>query len=188
LVDPLHTGNATEDFQSSTVQFVNADGHAVGTSQRYDSVGASIGQSGWYWDGLTSIPLVFSEDTDNLAANTTISFLNDDGIVLGAYDLYSGGTLVGARAFLWDYTLPVAQRFHDLGTLVAGEMTAENWSALNGAIEMSRLGHILGTGTLTAAGGGGQMAYMLTPVPEPTGLALLAATGLAMLPRRRRQN
>jgi hypothetical protein len=63
---------------------------------------------------------------------------------------------------------------------------------LNNALEMSNLGHILGSGTLTLTGGNGfagSMPFLLTPVPvpEPVSVALLGATGALMLPRRRRR-
>ena len=50
---------------------------------------------------------------------------------------------------------------------------------------MADSGHIRGFGTLT--GTTYDMPFLLTPVPEPTGLALLAMSGLALLPRRRRR-
>ncbi len=181
----------SDDFQSSTVKFINDDGHAVGTSQRFNGNAQQAGQSGWYYDGgMQPIELTFDKDPSQLNRSfTDISFLSNDGIVLGYYEKY--GEDAGNRAFLWDLNGDDAataadERFHDLGELVQGGLSEEGWSALTSAIEMSELGHILGIGTLTE---GGSMPFLMTPVPvpEPTGIALLAMTGLALLPRRRRR-
>lgn len=184
LFDFAHTRSPTsDDFQSSTVRFLNEDGHAVGTSARFNGNADQAGQSGWYFDGTTSIPLVFSQNpSDSNRTYTEISFLTDDGIALGFYEKY--GVDAGNRAFLWDYNQDPDNRFHDLGEMVEGGLSTAGWAALTHAIEMSELGHILGIGTL--AGDGSSMPFLMTPVPEPTGLALLALGGLALLPRRRR--
>lgn len=181
----------SDDFQFSTVEFINDDGHAVGTSRRYNGNAQQAGQSGWYYDGgMQPIELTFDKDPSQLNRSfTDISFLSNDGIVLGYYEKY--GEDAGNRAFLWDLNgddvaTAADERFHDLGELVQGGLSEEGWSALTSAIEMSELGHILGIGTLTE---GGSMPFLMTPVPvpEPTGIALLAMTGLALLPRRRRR-
>ncbi|MGB7157271.1 MAG: PEP-CTERM sorting domain-containing protein [Tepidisphaeraceae bacterium] len=187
LFDNLHTRHpGSDDFQSSTVSFLNDEGQATGVSSRFDAVSAaSLGQSGWFYDDTLdqTFELVFSTRTDGFA-NTNISFLTDNGIALGFYTLYSGGATVGNRAFLWDFNQLPAERFHDLGTLVEDGLPASGWQALTSAIEMSDFGHIRGQGTLLD---GVNMPYILSPVPEPTGLALLAVGGLAMMPRRRRK-
>jgi hypothetical protein len=184
LFDFDHTrGIASGDGdQFSTVQFVNDLGQAVGVSRRYNGNDAQAGQSGWFYDGTTSIPLVFDQGGSDNRTFTSISFLSDTGVVLGAYEKF--GTDAGNHAFLWDYNLAPADRFHDLGALVDGGLTAAGWSRLTDALEMSPSGHILGIGTLIS---NGSMPFLMSPIPEPTSFALLALSGLALLPRRRRR-
>ncbi|HEV2294032.1 MAG TPA: hypothetical protein VGR35_09250 [Tepidisphaeraceae bacterium] len=195
LFDGVHV--APDGTQQSNVQFLNQAGQAAGFSLRYDptqSTAVTRGFSGWFYDddAAKTYPLVFSTHTDGTAL-TSISYLSDSGVVVGAYTLYNGAETVGQRGFFWDVnvlddpTTPLTdERFHDLGAVVDGGLTAEGWASLNSATDLSELRHILGSGTLSDPLGGGSMPFLMTPIPEPTGLAMLALGGLALLPRRRR--
>lgn len=193
----IHT--ASNGVQESYATHLNDAGQAAGFSFRYDTTLAedapgvalpSRGQSGWFYDDEAdeSHMLVFSRRNDGLAT-TSINFLTDNGVVLGSYTLYDGEDTVGNHAFFWDFnveddtTTALDERFHDLGDAVEGGLSATQWTALTSATGMSDFGHILGSGTWSD---GISMRYLMTPIPEPTGLAMLALGGLALLPRRRR--
>jgi hypothetical protein len=167
LVDGVHV--KSDGFQSSTSQFINVLGDVVGTSERYDATGASLGHSSWFYDGTTTIPFVFSTGS-NGEATTDVSFLSDDGVALGTYARYNGSTNEGTFAFLWDHSFvdnpltPVDERFFELGTLVQGGLSANGWDALTQVLKMSPSGHILGVGNLSSSvSGGGPMPFVLTP-------------------------
>lgn len=197
LYDDQHT-RPGDDFQFSIGRHLNEAGQVAGTSIRYNQDANAetvvLGQSGWFYDDELdeTHELVFSTRDDGFAS-TTVNFLSDTGRAIGLYTLYEGAVAIGDRAFLWDFNLtddsttPQDERFHDLSDLVQGdELAEEQWAFLRSAAEMSELGHILGTGVRTATDGGESLPFLMTPVPEPTGIALIAMTGLALLPRRRR--
>jgi hypothetical protein len=193
LIGGAYDGSRTDNgvaqvLQDSTVSFLNNFGQAAGTSVRYVSNTATTnGQGGWFFDGDQTFELVFSQTSAGLA-QTNVSFLSDTGVVLGTYTKYAGDdSVIGTFAFLWDSTITnPAQRFYELGDLVEGGLSANGWATLNNVIKMSDSGRIIGSGILANESGGGGMQFVLTPVPEPAGVALLAATGVLMLPRRRR--
>jgi hypothetical protein len=193
LTDFNHTRSpGTDDYQESHVQFLNSVGQAAGFSARFNGNATSFGQSGWFYDdGLNQTFEITGSTRSDGFTNTVVTYLSDSGVAIGYYTLYSGAATVGDRAFLWDFNTandpgtPLDDRFYDLGALVEGGLGANGWAALNRAIEMSTLGHIRGQGTITD---GTNLPYLLTPVPEPTGVALLAVTAIAVLPRRRRLN
>jgi hypothetical protein len=98
---------------------------------------------------------------------------------------------LGDRAFWWS----AEAGFYDLGGLVEGGLSAAGWeylanvygSVVPGAAGATPGGsplYIVGTG-LTIGQTGGKSTYLLTVVPEPSGLALLAIGAVAVLRSRR---
>ncbi|MCW7541647.1 DUF3466 family protein [Aquabacterium sp. A7-Y] len=101
--------------------------------------------------------------------------LNDAGQVVGTSDYQSAGG-VGLRAFLFD---PGESRVLALDTLIDPALGL----SLVSAVDINNKGQILATGDVR---GGGFAAYVLTPVPEPETMLLLAA-GLVLLACRGRR-
>ncbi|MDQ3441178.1 MAG: DUF3466 family protein [Planctomycetota bacterium] len=192
LFDEASFTRSDNKLQNSTVLFLNDAGQAVGTSSRFNGTSAQEGQTAWFYDSALDLmtELKITTSAANAGMRWELAFLSDSGDVLGTYRENSANADT-ARAFLWDYAVldnlatAADERFHDLGDWVEGGLTAAGWESLHSALEMSDLGHIRGFGTL--AGTTYDMPYLLTPVPEPTGIALLAMSGLALLPRRRRR-
>ena len=199
LVDPASFTRVSQvaaqnDIQTSTVEFLNDLGQAVGTSARYNGTATQQGLSAWFYDSVIdqTIELTIDGSANNADLRWEVEFLSDSGDVLGTYRDF-GAPLSEARAFLWDYGVvdnpgtAIDERFHDLGDIIQGELAPNGWASLHSALEMSDSGHIRGFGRLTNTTY--DMPYVLTPVliPEPAGVALLAMSGLALLPRRRRR-
>ena len=175
--------NGSTGAQNSQVLFLNDAGQAAGISVRYNNNASAVGTSAWFYDsGLDlNVEIKTSPTANNSAMEWTVGFLSDVGEVVGSYRPF--GNAGEERAYY--YTL--ANGFHDLGQMVQGGLdpTPDFWESLNNAIQVSDAGHIRGVGAVE--GGTYLMPFILTPVPEPTGIALLAMSGLALLPRRRRR-
>ncbi|MDP9175105.1 MAG: DUF3466 family protein [Planctomycetota bacterium] len=183
-------------FQSSTAQQINKSGQVVGTSNRYDSSGNSLGQDGWFFDPATDVTtsLQFSVDSANNFSSTSPEILTDTGVVLGQYELYVGSTDEGLRAFYWS----LSNGFYDLGSLVSGGLTAAGWqdlalvdvSSVPGALGTAGDGspqYIAGVGSINGQYGNGTEYLLSASVPEPRMPSLVLIAGLGLLAKRRRE-
>lgn len=140
----------------STAQAVNCFGVAVGYGN------SSVGERGWIStsSGLQSLG-VLSGFTSSRAWG-----INDSGHVVGTL---GGGSI--QRAFLHDGATMV-----DLNTLL--DPSVSGWELLE-AYDINEAGQIVGVGRIN----GEFRGFVLTPVPEPATMTLLA---LAALLKRRR--
>lgn len=159
-------------------EMLNEAGQVAGFSYR-----RSGGQDAWVYDPMLdqTIPLQLSMRSDGYAFSQVL-YLGDDGLALGTYQLYDAlDVFLGYRAF--SFTL--ADGTQDLGLLVDGGLAAEGWDFLATALSGNAHGQVFGTGKLTSQSGG-QMAFLLTPVPEPATIYLGIFLMLCVfLPRRR---
>ena len=187
------TGTGGGTVRYGQAQQLNAAGQVAGYATRYVATGGSPGQDGWFYDDDTNVttPLRFSVSSTGLSS-TSPAILTDAGAVLGSYELYSGSTDQGSRAFAWT----LSGGFYDLGGLVNGGLTAAGWQKLAdafAAVGTTADGspqYVVGNG-LVADGNTGNDVYLLTTAaPEPTSLLLvaMAATPLAVGRRHRRIN
>jgi hypothetical protein len=167
----------------SSADFLTESGFVAGFSLRYGSGFTDLGQTAWVYDASTdaqSAAFLFSERSDGYAYSS-VSFLGEDGLALGSYTLFDAEDAdLGSRAFAWTPEDGAV----DLGSLVAGGLTAEGWSYLASAIRANGLDQILGQGRLLT---GGDLAYLLVPVPEPGTGWLVAAALLGLAQRGRRK-
>ena len=92
--------------------------------------------------------------------------INDLGQVVGDYALVNGGS----SGFIWSQTTGM----RDLKPLV--DLSANRWS-LGRSMSINNAGQIVGVGTDPS---GFNEAFLLTPLPEPSSLFLLAIGGLTM--------
>ena len=116
------------------------------------------------------------------AATSSVTYLGEDGLALGTYTLYDEfDNTVGFRAFYFT----VVDGMHDLGPLVAGGLSAQGWEALALALRANDRGQIVGQGRMVSQQLDGQMAFLLTPVPEPSSLLLATFGVIGLLTRRR---
>jgi hypothetical protein len=178
-------------FRNSNLIALNGAGDVVGQSARYGSSGGSLGSDAWFFDSSTdtTYTLQFSLGSSGMSL-TQPEILTDSGVVLGYYDLYSGSTSLGDRAFWWSDSAG----FHDLGTIVNG-FSAAGWSDLANTLfsEGDTSGgapqYIVGTGTFLNNGVPDGGIYELTAdVPEPAVAAMLLCAAPGLLLRRRSAN
>ena len=144
-------------------------GDGYGINELGQVVGYSTNAAGtlraFYWGG--SGPLV---DLQTLGGTTGEAYaISDNGQIVGR----SRNTAELLRATLWD-----SGKIHDLTSLISNNV--EGW-VLDTALNINDAGAIVGRGTV----GGVQRGFVLTPIPEPTTLSLLACAGLLALRRRR---
>ncbi len=146
-----------------------------------------LGNCAVRWDAATTA----ATELGNLgtsSSGSTFSYavaINSAGAAVGYADKYTGGTLVGRRAVLWDLD---AVAF-DLNTLID---PASGWT-LTEARGISDTNWVTGIGLFDPDGAGALLAYdraflldvTSALVPEPTGLLLLALAVPALLRRRR---
>jgi hypothetical protein len=172
--DAAHT-RSDIGYQDSYLTALNEAGQVIGTSARYSGV-ASMGRSGWFYDDDLDqlFSLNFSVRSDGYCF-TSPAYVGDDGTVLGSYELFgAAGQDLGERAFLWTMT----DGMKDLGALVDGGLTANGWQSLSRASFMGSQGEILGSGHPTSYPGG-NVAFLMTPVPEPATWILLLGGALS---------
>jgi len=184
LVGSEHTRNDgyKYTFVDPLSDQLNEAGQVIGASYRYNGGSTQLGQDAWFYDPVLdqTFMLQLSTRSDGYASSSA-EYLGENGLVLGYYTLFD--TLdnnLGDRAFYFT----IADGLHDLGSLVDGGLTANGWDYLAGAIRAGGLGQILGHGKLTSQSGSA-MAYLLTPVPEPSALLLAALGAVGLLARRR---
>jgi hypothetical protein len=179
LADARHTKGGGD--RNSKPSYLNEAGQVVGISQRFSGDNRR-GYSGWFFDDdlNQTFSLVFSMRSDGYA-NTAPWFLSEDGLVLGGYNLFAADdTDLGMHAFAWSVT----DGFREIGLLVDGGLSDNGWRQLYAAMTMNDLGYIAGTG-LAVSQTGGQLVFLMTPVPEPsTFLLLLTAFAVVAFCRR----
>ena len=172
---------------SGQVNFVfgqNEAGQVAGYAERYNGGSTQLGQDAWLYDPFLhqTIPMRLSTRSDGYASST-IYYLGEDGLTLGIYTLFDAQDhSVGDRPFYFT----IADGMHDLGSLVDGGLPANGWEYLAWTLRANKRGQIIGYGKLTSQPSG-SMAFLLTPVPEPSTFALVAlgAFGFATRARRR---
>jgi hypothetical protein len=167
LVDAAHT--RTDGYAYSEAKSINEEGQVIGVSSRFGSIG-NLGQSGWFFDDVLNqtFTLEFSTRPGGYSYTNPL-YLADDGSVLGSYELFNAsGSDLGARAFLWS----VSDGFSDLGVLVDGGLTVNGWKSLYTASLINGQGEIVGRGNPLSYPGG-NVAFLMTPAPEPATSILL---------------
>ena len=157
LTDAGHTSSS--GYQYNYAQFLNEAGQMVGYAERYTGA-VPAGRTAWFYDA--TIDQTYSMDwsvrsTDGYA-ESQFSYLGDDGLGLGVYNLFdAGGASLGLRAF----SFTEEGGFLDLGSLVDGGLTDAGWLYLANAIRANSAGQISGGGLLDDMTSG-QVAYLLT--------------------------
>lgn len=180
--DSSHTRN--DGYQYSQTQDISELGQVSGYSYRYNGGNIELGQDAWLYDPILAqtTQIQLSSRTDGYAYSS-IEYLGDDGLALGQYRLFDAlNNDLGLRAFYFKN----GDGLHDLGLLVAGGLTANGWTSLADAVRADGIGRIIGHGKL-ASQSDGQMAYLLTAVPEPCALYLAVLGLLSLLPRGSRK-
>jgi formylglycine-generating enzyme required for sulfatase activity len=180
---PEHTRN--DGYKYSQAERLNEAGQVTGSSSRYIGSSVQKGQDAWFYDSTLqqTFTLQLSQRSSGGYAFSRADYLGEDGLVLGTYTLFDAlhqSTFGNGRAFYFT----VADGLHDLGALVDGGLSTNGWASLASALRANGLGQILGHGRLTSPSA--SMAYLLTPVPEPSTI-VLAAAGLGLLFARRRR-
>lgn len=146
---------------------INNEGQVVGYDGAYPGIQTSSGR-----------PFV-SDSTTGFAYMATLGgtdgyalAISDAGLIVGSSDT-AGGDL---RATIWSDTPQHTPT--DLNTLIPAD---SGWAYLAQAYGINDSGQIVGYGRL--AGSNFDRAFLLTPVPEPATLTLLALGGLVLLRR-----
>jgi hypothetical protein len=166
----------SDGYKISFAIDLNEAGQVIGRSYRYNGSSSLMGWDGWIYDPVLDQTFTLNTSTrsDGFAYSTP-HFLGEDGLVLGTHTLYDALDNGVESAFYFT----VADGLQELGPLVAGGLPANGWESLADAVRRNRLGQLLGYGKLTSQSAG-QMAYLLTPVPEPSGAMLLMAAAFAL--------
>jgi hypothetical protein len=156
---------------------MNDAGQVLGFSKRFNGGHTDLGQDAWFYDPAhnQTFELQLSSRTDGYAYSQAY-YLGEDGLAVGTYRLFDAlDNDLGERAF----SFTIAGGLHDLGALVDGGLTANGWDALATAVRADPMGEIVGWGKLLSQSSG-QMTYLLTPVPEPSTLALIGFGALLL--------
>jgi probable HAF family extracellular repeat protein len=158
LTGPNHT--RPDGYKYSKALELNDAGWVIGYSERF-AESSAVGQDAWvYHPSLNqTIPLQLATAPDGYAYSSA-EFLGADGLVLGYYQPLEGPS----HAF---YYTP-AEGIHDLGTLVAGGLAANDWEYLATAFQANGLSQILGAGLPTTQSSG-QKPFLLKAANQLAG-------------------
>jgi hypothetical protein len=139
--------------------FINDAGQVAGISWNFScEYGGGWDEeyvTAWLYDGTQTILL------DDLSSRSTVTYLGDDGTVLGIYR-------VSGEAYAYVYTPEDGMR--DLELLIDDSFTAEDWARLATALEGNAAGMIIGQGYDATTGS--PMGYLATPLQEPTPVSI----------------
>lgn len=175
--DAVHTSDI--DYQYSEVTALKESGFAAGYSERYNGDATQDGQTAWLYDLNTNQPftLELSVRPSDGYAYSTVSYLSENGVAVGYYNLFSGETFVGNRAFAY---LPGEGAF-DIGSNIDIALGAEGWAAFTSG-QLAEGNFILGSGELDGFEGAG----VFLVVPEPgSGVLLLLGAACGLIRRRK---
>ncbi len=195
--DPwLFDGSSTRQIAptGSVINRINSAGQVIGRSKSGDVT------SGWFFDDDTGVTttLNFSFPGPGSQAQTNPVILTENGVVLGNYWKYTGGSIQGTYAFWWS----LQAGFHELGTLVNGDLSAQQWQFLATAYSSplftpQAIGeggspvNIVGRGTMVGESEYdtipvGHSVYLLTTIPEPSFGAPIVGCMLVLVGTRKR--
>jgi hypothetical protein len=156
-------------------------GHTLRSIDRF----SNHGRDAWYFDLSTEVTsaIIGSVRTiDNYAFSQATMFA-EGGFLLGNYTYFEGGIGAGEqRAFIFRPDLGLT----DLGNLVDGGLTANGWAKLQSPLFTDALNTIVGYGYVNGQTSG-QSVFIMTVIPEPSCVGLLAICGV-MAGRRREVN
>ncbi|MEX2307307.1 MAG: hypothetical protein WD738_06930 [Pirellulales bacterium] len=155
----IDLGDLPGGNNSSRAYAINSLGQVVGES---GAAGSPIGHAFVWQDGTMTDLGVLSDGSHSSYALG----INDTGMVVGKS--YSD---TSERAFVWD----AVSGMHGLNQLLDG--SGADWILL-GAQAINNLGHVVGTGITPD---GFQHGFLLTPIPEPSGLVLLNLAGITWI-------
>ncbi len=164
MVD-LGTLEEQQELSDSRASDINNFDKIVGTSYVYD--GEAWQDRAFIWDasnGMINLGSLTGFDSEATA-------INDNDTVVGQCDLEG----LGHQAFIWTETSGMV----DLSSLLTG---VYHDVELELAFDINNNGQILAQGTFENE----DYFWLLTPVPEPATLTLLALGGLALMRQRRR--
>jgi probable HAF family extracellular repeat protein len=159
-----------------TLGGTNSDGRAINAAGQVTGQSQTAGNSAYHAFRTTATGLISNPGTD---LGTLPGFTNSIGVGINALGVVVGtsypanGDNFSSRAFIDD------TQMRDLNDLIPA---GSGWLLL-GASGINDLGQITGGGTIN----GQTHAFLLTPVPEPSALALAgcAAAGGWIVRRRR---
>ena len=142
----VHT--RVDGYQYSYSYWLNEAGQAIGHAERYNGGDTLLGQSAWFYDTATGKTYYrdFSVRQPDGYAYSYAYYLGDDGLMLGAYELFdeADGSSLGYRAFVFT----VADGFYELGMQIEGGLASYDWDHLAVALTANAAGQILGGGKL----------------------------------------
>ncbi|WP_428938174.1 hypothetical protein [Fontivita pretiosa] len=147
LYDAEHT-NATNGYQLSHAQLLNALGQAAGQSQRFNG-GLAAGYSAWLYSAGTNIRLGYTDSTHTDTDGTQFSrieFLNDAGLAAGISHRYGGFVSPGQTA--WLYSNGVTRRIG----LFGGDYTRSDGYEYTDVVGLNASGQAIGHSDLYLPG------------------------------------
>ena len=166
-------------------------GLVVGHASRRGSLGNDLGSSAWVYDitldQLIALELSVAPQGHSMPegfASSRVSYIGDDGIIIGSYQFYGPNDTTESRLFAFfgsDLGL------FDLSNLVNGGLNASGWDSLVSFEMTNDQGQFVGTGILDD---GSEMVFLMTPVsavPVPAAIWLFASGLLGLITTARRR-
>lgn len=174
LTDAMHT--RSDGYQNGAPTHVTDSGLVAGFAERWDGLGS---RTAWIYDASSGEQVsIMLSPTSSRSVYSSVSVLTEEGLALGFHRYFD---VAQNQNFEFAFAWTSEDGLVDLGSLVAGDLTDAGWRALTSAIQTNGLDQIIGRGRLAS---GGDLAYLLAPIPEPGTLPMLAL-GLAGLARTR---
>lgn len=178
LFDARHT--AANGSQDTRIAKVTDSGLVFGYSEQYYLGNIAGGRTLWMYDSVNNgTTLLEFHTTPEGRSYSSPTLILDDGTVFGLYERFGVAPAFGQQPFIWRRDLG----FADLSSLIDGGIDGNGWLELLSITEANSLGQAVGYGR--RANFGSEIAFLLTPVPEPGFLVNFIAVLLALRRRNR---
>ncbi len=185
----VHQNPTTYGTSADTPVYLNSNGLIAGTALRYSTTGAALGADVWVYDptagvGGTTYPVDPTDENGTGYVQENVSYLSDTGIVVGQIK-FASAFATPYSTFIWNDAAPTTS-FKILNGTDISNLSSAGFQNLINSYYADPTGFTYETAGNTVSGTANTVNGLVTVVPEPASLGVIAL-GMCGLARRRRR-